>query len=59
MWTFKFFQDPEEGGILFLQIAVVFKLKKKNESKRKHHLAEIFHKWEEKKTIQQFNKKWN
>ena len=39
----------EEGGILFLQIAVMFGMKKKNESKRKHGVLEFFHKQEEKR----------
>ena len=40
---------PEEGGILFLQIAVMFGMKKKNESNKKHWLTEFFHKQEEKR----------
>ena len=39
--------DSEEGDILFLQIMVVFEIKK-NESKRKHWVSEFFHKQEEK-----------
>ena len=44
--SFDNFSDSEEGGILFLQIAAVFGMKKKNE-------------WEQNKNIayQQFNKK--
>ena len=38
-----------EVGILFLQIAVMFEIKKKNESKRKHRVPEFFHKQEEKR----------
>ena len=34
--SFDIISDSEEGGILFLQLAVMFKMKKKNESKRKH-----------------------
>ena len=41
--------DSEEGGILFLQIAVMFEIKKKNESKRKHRVPEFFCKQEEKR----------
>ena len=43
--------DSEEGGILFLQIAVTFRIKKqkKNEIKRKHRVREFFHKQEEKR----------
>ena len=38
----------EEGGILFLQITGMFEMKKKNESKRKHRIAEFFDKQEKK-----------
>ena len=38
-----------EVGILFLQIAVMFEMKKNNESKRKHRVPEFFHKQEEKR----------
>ena len=31
----------EEGGILFLQITGMFEMKRKNESKRKHRIAEF------------------
>ena len=41
--------DSEEEGILFLQIAVMFEMKKKNESKRKHRVPNFFHKQEEKR----------
>ena len=34
--------------ILFLQRAVIFEMKKKNESKRKYWVPEFFHKQEEK-----------
>ena len=43
--------DSEEGGILFWQIAVMFEMKKKNESKRKHRVPEFFHKQEEKRSF--------
>ena len=45
---FYIISDSEEGGILFLQIAVMFEMKKKNESKRKHRIPEFFHKQEKK-----------
>ena len=38
----------EKGGILFLQITGMFEMKKKNESKRKHRIAEFFHNQEKK-----------
>ena len=50
--SFNIISDAEEGGILFLQIAVMFEMKKKNESERKHRVPEFFHKQEEKR---QFN----
>ena len=40
--------DSEVRGILFLQIVVLFEMKKKNESKRKHRVPGFFHKQEEK-----------
>ena len=40
-----------EVGILFLQIEVMFKMKKKNESKRKHRVPDFFHKQEEKRPL--------
>ena len=50
--SFDIISGSERGGILFLQIAVMFgmktKKKKKNESKRKHLVPEFFHKQEEK-----------
>ena len=46
--SFDIISDPEDGGILFLQIAVVFEMKKKNESETKHQVAEFSHKQEEK-----------
>ena len=51
--------DSEEGSILFLQITVMFEMKKikRKESKRKHLVLEFFHKQELKKTILQFNNK--
>ena len=39
----------EKERILFLQIAVMFEMKKKNESKGKHQVPELFHKQEEKR----------
>ena len=40
----------DEGAILFLQKAVVFEMKRKNDSKRKRRSATgIFHKQEEKR----------
>ena len=39
----------EKGGIYFLQIALIFEMKKKNESKRKHRVQEYFPKQEEKR----------
>ena len=41
--------DSEMGGILFLQIAVMFEMNNKNESKRKHWVAEFFQRQEEKR----------
>ena len=49
--SFNFILDCVEEGILFLQIAVMFEMKNKNESKRKHRVPEFFHKREEKKTF--------
>ena len=40
--------DSEEEDILFLQLAVLFKRKKKEESKRKIWVQELFRKQEEK-----------
>ena len=40
--SFDIISDSEMGGILFLQIAVIFEKKKKNESKRKHRVPEFF-----------------
>ena len=40
-----------EVGILFLQIEVMLKMKKKNESKRKHRVPDFFHKQEEKRPL--------
>ena len=47
--SFDIISGSEEGGILSLQIAVVFgvKKKKKNESKRKHCVPGFFHKQED------------
>ena len=36
--------DFEKGGVLFLQTAFMFEMRKKNESKGKHHVPEFFHK---------------
>ena len=47
--SFYIISDSEEGGILFLQIAVMFEMKKKNESKRKHRVPGFFHKQEGKR----------
>ena len=47
--SFYIISDSEEGGILFLQIVVMFEMKKKNESKRKHRVPGFFHKQEEKR----------
>ena len=40
--SFDIICDSDKEGILFLQIAVIFEMKKKNESKRKHRVTEIF-----------------
>ena len=40
--SFDIISDPEKGGILFLQIAVIFEIKKKNDSKRKHRVPDFF-----------------
>ena len=51
LWCTSFFDiisDSEEGGILFLQIVVMFEMKKKNESKIKHWVIKFFRKREEK-----------
>ena len=48
--SFDIISGSEEEGILFLQIAVMFEMKKKkNESKRKHRAPEFFHKQEGKR----------
>ena len=47
--SFDIISGSEKGGILFLQIAVIFEIKKKNESRRKHRVPELFHKQEEKR----------
>ena len=44
--SFYIISDSEEGDILFFQITVMFEMKKKNESKRKHLVLEFFHKQE-------------
>ena len=48
---FSIISGSEEGGILFLQIAVMFEMKNENESKRKYRVPEFFHKREEKKPL--------
>ena len=63
MLNFKFFRyhfTLKKGDIyfLFLQLAVVFKMKKKNESKKTSD-TKIFSQARRKKTIQQFNNKTN
>ena len=40
--SFNIISDSEEGGILFLQIAVMFEMRNKNESKRKHRVRNFF-----------------
>ena len=52
--SFDIISGSEEGGILFLQIVIVFgkkkkKKKKKNESENKLCVLEFFHKQEEKR----------
>ena len=49
----SFYSDYEEGDILLLQKGVMFEIKKKNKSKRKHRVPEFFHNQEEKRP---FNK---
>ena len=44
--SFNIVSDSEERGILFL---IMFEMKKKNESKRKHRVPKFFHKQEEKR----------
>ena len=51
--SFDIISGSEEGGILFLQIAVVIGMKNKKQSSR----TEIFSQTRRKKTIQQFSKK--
>ena len=46
--SFNIISGSEERGILSLKIAVMFEMKKKNESKIKHRVPEFFHKREEK-----------
>ena len=46
--SFDILSDSEKGGILFLHTAVMFEMKKKNESKRKHQVPGFFQKQEEK-----------
>ena len=47
--SFDINEDSEEGAVLFLQLAVMFKIQKKNENKRKHQVPEFFRKQEEKR----------
>ena len=47
--SFNIISDCEEGVILFLQMVVMFEMKNKNESKKKHQVPEFFHKQEEKR----------
>ena len=47
--SFNIISDCEEGVILFLQMVVMFEMKNKNESKKKHRVPEFFHKQEEKR----------
>ena len=51
--SFDIVSGSEEGGILFLQIVIVFRMKKKkkkkNESEKKLCILEFFHKQEEKR----------
>lgn len=46
--SFDTISDSEEGNILFLKLAVMFKTKKKNERERKHFAPGFFRKREEK-----------
>ena len=47
--SFNTISGSKEGGILFLQIAVMFEMNNKNDSKRKYRVPEFFHKQEEKR----------
>ena len=51
--SFDIISDSEEGGILFLQIAAMFEMKKKkkkkNKNKTKHQIPEFFHKQAERR----------
>ena len=47
--NFQVFSISFQIGILFMQITVIFEMKKKNESKRKHRVPEFFYKQEEKR----------
>ena len=49
--SFDIISDSEEGSILLLLIVVVFELKNKNESKRKHWVPEVFCRREEKRSF--------
>ena len=44
--SFDIISGSEEGGVLFLQIAVKLEMKKKTESKRKHRVQEFLDKQE-------------
>ena len=56
---FDIISGSEEGGILFLQIAVTFRIKKTKKERywKKTPGTGIFPQTRRKKTIQQFNKK--
>ena len=58
--SFDIVSGSEEGGILFLQIVIVFGMKKKKEKKewewKKTLRTGIFSQTRRKKTIQQFDK---
>ena len=47
--------DSEGKDILFLQLVVLFKTKKKKKLKKKKWVRELFRKREKKKSIQQLN----
>ena len=46
--SFDIISNSEDGGILFLQKAVMFEIKTKNKRKRKHLVPGFVHKQEEK-----------
>ena len=50
--SFCIISDFEEGeSILLLQTTIMFEMKKKNESKRKHRVPEFLHKQKEKRPL--------